>query len=492
MGRSVAVIGSGVAGLAAAIRLATKGNAVTVFEASSHTGGKIAELRKDGFRWDMGPSVLTMPQYVDELFRLAGEEPTDHFRHVPLDPVFNYFFSDGTVISTRADREELIEEFTRKTTVRRQDLDRFFNECREKLEITDPVFLQRSLHRWRNYLDRATLHGVLNFHRIGAFSTMAQANSALLRDPKVTAIFNQYASYNGSDPFQAPSTLNLIAHYELGLGASYPVGGMHQVTESLTALAHRSGVQFRLNTRVDEIVCAKGRVTGVRCGTDTMSFDSVFANADVHSVYSHLMPKAPRPSVSLRQPLSSSVIVFYWGMKGQLPQLGLHNMFMCDDQAEEYRQIFKEGRVAIDPTIYLYISSTMNPSDAPTGHQNWFVLITVPHDTGQDWDQEVKGLRQRVVSKLTQRLGVDIAQNIVCEDVLTPPLIAQRTSSAKGAVFGNSSNGLFAAFLRHPNFTPKVKGLYLCGGSVHPGPGIPLSLLSAKIAVGLADDSAAQ
>jgi phytoene desaturase len=487
MGTGVAVIGSGVAGLAAAIRSAAKGHAVTVFEANGHTGGKIAELRRDGFRWDMGPSVLTMPQYVDELFRLAGEEPTDHFRHVPLDPVFRYFFVDGTVISTPADREELIREFTTRTSVRRQDLEQYFSECREKLEITDPVFLQRSLHRWRNYLDRATLHGVLRFHRIGAFSSMARANAALLRDPKVTAIFNQYASYNGSDPFQAPATLNLIAHYELGLGASYPVGGMHSVTTSLTALAQRMGVRFRLNTRVDEIVCQHGRVQGVRCGKATEPFDRIFANADVHSVYSHLMPRVARPSISLRQPLSSSVIVFYWGIKGQFARLGLHNMFMSSDQVLEYHQIFKEGKVAHDPTIYLYISSTMNPTDAPAGHQNWFVMVTVPHHTGKDWDAEVHSLRQRVLHRLSQRLGADIGGNIVCEEVLTPPLIAQRTSSAKGAVYGNSSNGLFAAFLRHPNFAPRVKGLYLCGGSVHPGPSIPLSLLSAKIAVGLAD-----
>lgn len=488
MGSSVAVIGSGVAGLAAAIRSAAKGHTVTVFETNGHTGGKMAELRKDGFRWDMGPSVLTMPQYVDELFRLAGEEPTDHFCHVKLDPVFRYFFNDGIMISTPADREALIQEFMQKTSVRRQDLEQFFNECREKSEITDPVFLQRSLHRWRNYLDKATLHGVLHFHRIGAFSSMAKANSKLLRDPKVTAIFNQYASYNGSDPFQAPSTLNLIAHYELGLGASYPLGGMHTVTDSLTALAHRLSVKFRLNTRVDEIIYSNGRVSGVRCGSDKEPFDRVFANADVHSVYSHLMPRAPKPFFSLHQPLSSSVIVFYWGMKGDFPMFGLHNMFMCHDQALEYHQIFKEGKVAQDPTIYLYISSTMNPTDAPSGHQNWFVMVTVPHHIGQDWEAEVQSLRQKIIARLSQLLEADIAASIVCEDVLTPPLIAQRTSSTRGAVYGNSSNGLFAAFLRHPNFTPKVQGLYLCGGSVHPGPSIPLSLLSAKIAVGLAEE----
>lgn len=479
------VIGAGVGGLAVAIRLALKGHKVDVYEANPYVGGKVTELRAHGFRWDMGPSVLTMPGYIDELFELAGENPTDHFRYHRLDPVFRYFFADGTVVNTFANPDQLAEEFEQKTGLEKKRLRAFFADCATKLELTDPVFLQRSLHVWQNYFDRATLLGILNFGKVGAFTTMARANAKMLNNPKAEAIFNQYAGYNGSNPFSAPSTLNLIAHYELGLGAFYPEGGMHNVALALAGLAHRVGVNVHLNSRVEAIHHQKNKVSGITVNGQTISAHRVMANADIHSVYSHLLKGVKGPRLSLSQPLSSSVMVFYWGVKGQFPSLGLHNMFMGDDPKAEFEAVFDHGRPAPDPTVYLYVSSTENPTDAPPGHQNWFAMVTVPHDQGQNWDELVKATRTQVLARLGRQLNSNIESQLVCEEVLTPPLIEKRTSSSRGAVYGNSSNGLFAAFLRHANFSSTIDGLYFCGGSVHPGPSVPLSLLSAKITAGL-------
>lgn len=481
----ISVIGAGVGGLAVAIRLALKGHEVDVFEANPYAGGKITELRANGFRWDMGPSVLTMPAYIDELFHLAGENPKDHFTYHRLDPVFRYFFNDGTVINTYANFDQLAEEFEQKTGLKKERLRAFFIDCATKLELTDPVFLQRSLHIWKNYFDTATLRGILNFGKVGAFSTMAQANAKMLNNPKAEAIFNQYASYNGSDPFQAPSTLNLIAHYELGLGAFYPEGGMHSVTTALVGLAQRVGAKVHVNSRVEAINHSNKKVVGLTVNGQIVPASGVVANADVHSVYNKLLHNVQGPKLSLAQPLSSSVIVFYWGVKGQFAQLGLHNMFMGNDQKGEYQAVFRSARIAPDPTIYLYISSTLNPTDAPEGHQNWFVMVTVPHHTGQNWDALVALTRKAVLAHLSNQLKTSVEDQIVSEEVLTPPRIEQRTSSSRGAVYGNSSNGIFAAFLRHANFSKKIEGLYFCGGSVHPGPSVPLSLLSAKITAGL-------
>jgi diapolycopene oxygenase len=477
----IAVIGSGIGGLAVAIRLAAKGHDVTVYEANATAGGKIAEHRAAGFRFDMGPSVLTMPQYIDELFALCGENPRDHFNYHRLDPIFQYFFEDGTIIRTPADTEKLMDELVGKTSVTRENVREFLQRSKEKLELTDPVFLQRSLHEWRNYFDRPTLRGILNFHKVEAFTTMAKANARLFKDAKVEDIFNRYASYNGSDPYKAPATLNLISHYEITLGAYYPKGGMFALTKALVALAGRMGVQMEFNARVERIHVVNGRATGITVGATLLEYDRVVSNADVNTTYDRLMPDQPRPSRTLDQPKSGSAIVFYWGMDRQFPQLQLHNMFMTADAKVEYARISDHADVCDDPTVYLYISAKENTDDAPLGNENWFAMVSVPHDSGQDWDAIVQRTRQNVLAKLSRQLGEDVASHIVYEHVLNPRGIASGTSSINGAIFGNSSNGIFAAFLRHPNFSSGIKELYFCGGSVHPGSSIPLSLLSAKI-----------
>lgn len=473
------------AGLAAAIRLAHAGHQVTVFEANGAPGGKMAELRMGDFRFDMGPSVLTMPHYVDELFMLCGEDPRAHFNYYRPDPVFRYFYPDGTVIETPADPKLLADELVAKTSVKRERVNEFLTRSKEKMELTDPVFLQRSLHDWRNYFDRPTWRGIFNFHKIEAFTTMARANARLFNNAKVEQLFNSYASYNGSDPHQAPATLNLISHYELTLGAYYPAGGMYALTTALAGLAERQGVRFRFQCPVQRIMVQRGKATGVMTADEALPFDIVVSNADVTSTFDRLMPDVSRPSWTLDRPRSSSVIVFFWAMRGECERLHLHNMFMGKEQKEEYRHIFLLRDVCEDPTVYVSVSSKMNWADAPVGCENWFVMVSVPHDSGQDWDAIVARTRTNVTAKLEKQLGMEIATRIMAEEVMDPRDIASRTSSAMGAVFGNSSNGMFAAFLRHPNFSAQVKDLYFCGGSVHPGSGIPLCLLSAKIMSGL-------
>ena len=488
--RKVAVIGSGIAGLAGAIRLAAQGLAVDVFEAEHTVGGKISEQHVDGFRFDRGPSVLTMPQYIDDLFRLAGEDPAAHIRYERLDPVFHYFFADGSRFQSHADRERFITALSELTVTRPEELRTFFHRAARKLELTDPVFLQRSLHRLRNYTDRATFRGLFHLGALQAFTTMDRANRRLLRDPRTVALFNQYASYNGSDPFQAPATLNLIAHYELGLGAYYPVGGMYRIAAELHGLAERLGVRFHLGTPVERILTERRRVTGIRVGGADLPYTAVLANADVHHVFRILLPDVKGPRLVLDRPRSSSVVVFFWGMEGTSPELGLHNLFLSGDQRDEYEHLFRAKNIGADPSVYVYISSKKNPADAPPGMENWFVMISVPPlsertDSEADMDKLRARAREAAITKLSRLLGRDVSAAIRVERTMDPRTIAQRTRSAFGSVYGYSSNGMLSAFLRHANFSRRVKGLYLSGGSVHPGPSIPLSLLSAKIASGM-------
>jgi len=483
--RTAAVIGAGIGGLAVAIRLARQGFRVTVFEANETPGGKVAELHMDGFRFDMGPSVLTMPQYIDELFGLCGEQPHQHFQYRRLDPIFRYFYTDGTVITTPADPQRLAAELESKTAVSKAKVLEFLNRSRIKMELTDPVFLQRSLHQWKNYFDWPTWRGILNFAKVEAFTTMAKANARLFNNKKVEQLFNSYASYNGSDPYQAPATLNLISHYEITLGAFYIDGGMFTIARELTVLAQRQGVEFRFGSKVERVEVENGRTTGLWLNGTHHRFDLIVSNADVNATYKHLLPGQPRPSLTLGREKSSSVIVFFWGMKKEFAKLHLHNMFLSPDPKAEYDGIFKQQKVCDDPTVYVHVSSKENSADAPHGCENWFVMVSVPHNTGQDWDATVVRTRANILRRLSVQLGEELEPLIVCEKVMDPRDIETRTSSAMGAVFGNSSNGIFSAFLRHPNFSSRIKGLYFCGGSVHPGSGIPLCLLSAKITAGM-------
>ena len=483
--KKCAVIGAGVSGIAAAIRMRNKGYIVTVFEANSFPGGKCSSETKDGYRFDMGPSVFTMPQYVDELFELSGKNPRDHFNYIPLDPVYKYFFEDGTMLEAHHGKEKFSEQLSAKTNDTKEDIIRYLNKTETIYNLTEEVFLKNSLHRFRNFLTWPVLRGILNFGKIGAFDTMNSANQKAFKDSRLVRIFNRYATYNGSSPYLSPATLNVIAHVEIAKGAFYPVGGMYSITSSLVQLAKDIGVQFNFSTPVQEILIENKKAVGVRTDNGTENFDIVISNMDVYNSYKKLMPNVKRPARTLDQPKSSSGIIFYWGIKREFKELGLHNILFAENYEEEFDTIFSKKSIYHDPTIYLNITSKHTPTDAPPGCENWFSFINVPNNSGQDWDVFIAEARENMIKKINQVLKTDIRPLIESEMVFDPRVIENLTSSAFGAIYGNSSNNKFAAFLRHANFSKDIKNLYFCGGSVHPGPSIPLCLLSAKITTGL-------
>lgn len=483
--KKCAVIGSGISGIAAAIRMRNKGYDVTVFEANSFPGGKCSSETKDGYRFDMGPSVFTMPHYVDELFELSGKNPRDHFDYIHLDPVYKYFFDDGTMLDAYHGIEKFSEQLAAKTSDKKEDIARHLEKSGEVYGLTEKVFLHNSLHRLKNFFTWPVLKGILNFGKIGAFDTMHTANQKAFNDSRLVRIFNRYATYNGSSPYLSPATLNVIAHVEIVKGAYYPVGGMFRITDSLVKLAKEIGVKFNFSTRVREILIENKKIAGIRTDKENEPFDTVISNMDVYNSYKKLMPGVTRPSKTLDQPKSSSGIIFYWGIKTSFRQLGLHNILFAENYEEEFDTIFSKKSIYHDPTIYLNITSKHTATDAPPGCENWFSFINVPNNSGQDWDKFIEEAREHMINKINRVLKTDIRPLIESEMVFDPRVIENRTSSAFGAIYGNSSNNKFAAFLRHANFSKEIKGLYFCGGSVHPGPSIPLCLLSAKITTGL-------
>ncbi|MBC3788139.1 1-hydroxycarotenoid 3,4-desaturase CrtD [Spirosoma utsteinense] len=488
--KTAAVIGAGIAGIAASIRLAVKGYSVDVFEANAYAGGKLSTFSQatptgEVYRFDAGPSLFTMPHLVDELFQLAGRDPSDYFEYDRLDETCRYFWDDGTRLTAWADQDRFGRDVEAVLGEPAEHLHQHLADSAVKYEVTEKLFLHRSLHKLATWLNRDALRGYLNLPKLGVFSTMNSANERRFRHPKLVQLFNRYATYNGSDPYQTPATLNIIPHLEYNIGAFFPKQGMVSITNSLVRLAENLGVRFHYNSRITEIVTEKERVMGLMIGQVRHPFDLIVSNMDVVSTFRKLLPNARQPERILKQPKSSSGLIFYWGIRREFSELALHNIFFSTDYRAEFDALFGQQQLSDDPTIYLNITSKHKPDDAPAGCENWFILLNAPNNTGQDWDAVIDRARTNVIRKLSHALGVEVGALIETESVLDPRSIEVRTSSSQGALYGNSSNNRFAAFMRHANFSHEFKNLYFVGGSVHPGGGIPLCLLSAKIATEL-------
>jgi phytoene desaturase len=479
--KKAAIVGAGIGGIAASVRLALKGYQVTVYEANDSFGGKMHEFWLGGYRFDAGPSLFTLPHLVDELFTLAGRDPSDYFSYTRLNPITHYFWPDGSHLKAYADPEEFAREAERRLGVPEQDVREALARSRRLYKGTADTFLKKSLHRAGTYLSPDVLKTLGCLTDLGLTTTMHEANARKFRDPRFVQLLDRFATYNGSDPYQAPGTLNIIPHLEHNIGAFYPMGGMYAIAASLVKLAEELGVEFRYNEPVEQIVTLAGKVMSVKTSQDNYNADVVVSNMDVVPTYRRLLSDHPAPEKTLQQPRSSSALIYYWGIRKQFRELHLHNIFFSQDYREEFEHIFQRKTISPDPTVYINITSKMEAADAPVGCENWFVMVNVPHHQGQDWQQLIATTRQTVLKKLSQMLRTDIESLIEQEQVLDPLLIEQRTSSFAGALYGSSSNNLMAAFLRHPNFSTQIEGLYFCGGSVHPGGGVPLCLLSAKI-----------
>jgi phytoene desaturase len=476
------IVGSGIGGIALAIRMACLGQKVMIFEANEYPGGKLSQIDLSGYRFDAGPSLFTLPKLVDELFELAGKNPRDYFNYVRLPEICKYFWTDGTRLTTHADAQETASEMAKILGEEEANVAVFLKGLQDKYEIISELFLENSLQDLSTWTSKKAMRGYLNIPNLGLFSTMHTYHARRFKHPKTVQLFDRYATYNGSNPYQTPATLSVIPNLEYNIGAFMPVGGMISITNSLCRLAKELGVEFRMNEKVEEIVTEGQRAVGIKTAKGIFAFDHVASNMDIRPSYKKLLPQIQSPKKLLNQERSSSGIIFYWGINRKFDAVGVHNIFFSDQYKEEFQCIFQDKTLIDDPTIYLHISSKAATEDAPEGCENWFILINAPANEGQDWDDLVQKTKANVIQKLSKCLGIDVAPYIVAEDILDPRSIESRTSSSGGALYGNASNNKFAAFLRHPNYRSAIKNLYWVGGSVHPGGGIPLCLSSAKIA----------
>lgn len=502
---SVVVVGAGLGGLSAAIRLAAAGYPVTVFEKQDGPGGKAYSERIGAYRFDTGPSLFTMRHVFEDLFAAAGRNLEDYLTLTPLERICSYFWSDGTRVSTWNDADRMAREFEQVIGEPRDHVTRFLDYSRRIHRITAHLFLERSLHEWSTVRTPGFLQSLLQVHKIDVLRTMDRANGSFFRDPRLRQLFNRYATYNGSNPYRTPATLNIIPHVEYGLGAWAVKDGIYSVPQALEKLARELGVTFHYGTAVERILTDSASISpgghimkqwlrrrrpvrGVLVNGEVIPAPVVVSNADVSATYRHLLGDedvAPFRRHKRMEP-SSSGVVFYWGVRGTFPELGLHNIFFSSDYRQEFAQIFEHHQCPSDPTIYVNITSLEGaPGDAPPGGQNWFVLVNAPWDSGQDWESEARTVRRAVLDRLSRELKVDVESALEVEARMLPPDIEARTDSAGGSLYGIASNTRTAAFRRHRNRSRHFPGLYFVGGSAHPGGGMPLVVLGGRIVADL-------
>ena len=474
MKKEIVVVGAGIAGIATALRLTAKGYEVRVYEANAYPRGKLSAFQKGEYRFDAGPSLFTMPHFVDELFRLFDENPRDYFNYTRKSIACKYFWEDGVQLNAYADTSTYLEEVENKLGVSKQQLKDYLNKAKKKYDLTAGLFLEKSLHQLNTYLSFDTVKALIQLPFFQLNTSLDQVNKRELKEPHLVQFYNRFATYNGSSPYQTPGMMTLIQHLESHYGTFVPHGGMVQITNTLVDLAGRHGVEFNYNRKVKEICYQKNKVRG-------LIVDAVVSNMDVYPTYRKLMPRAKAPEKTLAQERSSSAVIFYWGMKTTFPTLDLHNIFFSKDYQAEFNALFKEKNVFDDPTVYVNITSKDVPEDAPDGGENWYFMVNTPADHGQNWDKIVQQLRVQVIEKLERQLNRTIREHIEVEEVLTPALIQAKTQSHLGALYGASSNNKMAAFLRLSNFSIQFKNFYFCCGIVYLGGVILFCLLSAKI-----------
>lgn len=480
--KEVVIIGGGLGGLAAALRLAAVGCHVTVCEQGERYGGKMNLWEAEGFRFDTGPSLITMPWIFAELFAAAGSRLEEHVELLPLHPLAAYSFADGTRFTYTTDLPAWLETVQQ---LEPRDVDGFLRLMKlgaRLYELSKDNFLRKPPLA---PMGREAWTGLQHLPLRNAWGNYAKAVAAHFRSPHLQQLYNRYPTYVGSSPYETPATLLLIPYIEYAFNGWYAKGGLYRIVEGLLALAQQHGITLLTNAKVARIEQQGHRVCAVRL-TDGrhLPADVVVANCEAEDAKVMLGEPQATPLPSPHRSLSG--LVFLWGVRRSLPELQHHQVYFSADYPQEFAQLFAERRFPDDPTVYVNCPSRNDRSLVPGAGEALFVMANAPANDGEEWTAaKIAEARQRVLGRLQQGGFPVIENDLVVEDVWTPDKIAARYAMPGGAIYGTHSHGWRKAFLRPPNKDRKYQGLYYVGGSTHPGGGTPTVLLSANITVDL-------
>lgn len=479
----VVVVGGGVGGLTAAIRLRVAGHDVTIVERNRAVGGKLAVFERDGFIFDVGPSLVTLPHVFDEVFRLAGTTLHEQVSMVRLDPQFRYWWRDGSRLVVPDDPDETAAEFETFADGAGDQWREFDANGRTIWDVAERTFFAGPMSSPASLLDR--MESPRDLLDIDPLRTLRRAARDTFDDDRLRQWAGRYATYSGSSPARAPATLACIPHIESRFGCWYPMGGLGALRAALEQVALDSGIEIRTSTDVTSITSTPDRVTGVALDDGThLDAPIVVANVDARHLYDDLIPDRAAAKRVRKARRSTSGFVLCIGARGRTDGIGHHNVWFSGDAYQEFRAI-DAGQLAADPTIYGCVSSTTDPSQAPDGDENWFLLVNTPPGVEVD----ASAYRDLVLERLAAH-GVDLRRRMHFCAHMTPADIEHNYRSPGGAIYGTSSNGKRAAFVRPSNRGARP-GLYLVGGSSHPGGGLPLVATSGRIVADMiADDLA--
>ncbi|MBD1383418.1 phytoene desaturase family protein [Metabacillus arenae] len=488
MKKKVVIVGGGLAGMSAAIRLSADNYQVTLVEKGERLGGKLNVRQGLGYKFDTGPTVLTMPWVFEKLFQTVNRNIHEYIEMVRIEPQWRTFFEDGTTIDLTSDLPAMLHELHKVSPEDAKEFFQYMHYCSNMYEYSLKGFFKKSLSGLN---DLRMMHSVKELLLMEPMKSFEQTNRKYFKDKKLQQLFNHFITKTGSSPYQAPAALSQLAHIQLGQGIYYVKGGMYKIAEAMEKVLHELGVKVILKSKVTRLVTKGKRVSSVKLETGyEIEADLVVSNLEAVPAYNTILKdfsESKNASKELEKfDPSLSGFVLLLGVNREYKHLAHHNFFFSEDPKKEHQQLFDHGLPADDPTVYVGISSKSDRSSAPEGKENLFVLTHVPPlKKGESWYTMNEGYRDLVLTKL-ERMGVeDLRKHIEFEHSFTPNDLQSLYGAQGGSLYGVVNDRKRNGGFKIPARSKVLQNLYFVGSSTHPGGGVPMVALSGQLTADL-------
>ena len=480
--KKVVVIGGGLGGLSAAVSMAQSGFDVSLYEKNNHLGGKLNRLEKDGFGFDLGPSILTMKSIFQNLFDKSQVDMEDYFKSIRLDLEWRSFFSDGSIIDLYGDLDKMGQNNSDLTEKDMEEYTEFLEYCKQLYDITEDGYLGEGLD---DLSDIIRYHGVVKAGTaFDVFSTMFEAIEKRISNPKLQKILAYFIKYVGSSAYDAPAILNMMIYMQHLTGIWYVPGGMHHIAEGIVKLGKENGVQFHTNQEVVKLHKENDLVIAAELADGTLiQADYFISNMEVIPAYESLLNETEKFTEKLEKKFepAASGFVAHLGVEGSYPQLAHHNFFFAEDLEENFKQIFHDQVLPDDPTIYLVNVNKTDETQTKPGYENIKILPHIPYIPDKPFTkEEYEAFEERVFEKL-ERMGLTgLRKRTVTKNIWLPEDIQKNYYSHRGAIYGTVSDRKKNRGFKHPKHSELYDNLYFVGGTVNPGGGMPMVTMSGQ------------
>ncbi|MBP6872869.1 MAG: phytoene desaturase [Bacteroidales bacterium] len=493
--KTVAIIGAGAAGLSAANYLAIKGFRVTIFEKNAFPGGRCASFEKEGHRFDIGATLLMMPQVYERMYTDFGRNMHDELDLIRMDPVYRLRYADGSELKFTSDLMRMQDQLEAMEPGSYTAFLRYMDKSFKAYKVSMETIIDRNYDNIFQFINPVNL---FRLFRLNAFGNHYRTSARYFKNENLRTAFTFQNIYVGQNPFEAMAIFSMLPFMELTDGVYFPKGGMNRVSESLEKIAIGNGVEIQYRANVSGIRVAGERVAGIELADGTFyEADIVLANADLPYVYQELLPSGPQANRIKKLGYTCSAIVFHWGMDTVLPGIEQHNVYVSDNYRDNIEEVFNGSGFAPEPSFYLHSPARADKSAAPEGHDSISVIVPVGHmgngkfgdlkigglgDLGIDWEVKKEEARAAVLKRLASEGFADFEKHIKFEKVYNPVIWKNMFNLSKGATFGSLNHNLMQmGYFRPHNQHNKYKNLFFAGGSTHPGNGVPLALISARL-----------